>query len=273
MKNIESSRLRILITNKCNISCAYCHNEGQLGRDNFITLDTLRDIMLMLRKSNRVFDSVTISGGEPLLHKELIYIVEMLTEISSNISLVTNGVLLSPKLLLNLKEAGVTYIKVGVDSIQRDDCNGGKGITVAFLQNIELIKELFPNSAINTVFDPNNPHVIKDMLHFVSEHRLRLKVLELIPSNPIDSHLNNWIADIKLLLDGYLDFLYYNKETAKYYCETINNRTQVVLLENFCKYKMCRNLWLKVDSFGKAIPCFSHQCNLDVLHNIHLNCL
>ena len=63
-----NDRLRLILTGKCNINCFYCHNEGQPKSNNFFPADLFARVIELLASKQSHLDSVTFSGGEPLLH-------------------------------------------------------------------------------------------------------------------------------------------------------------------------------------------------------------
>ena len=77
MLQLPKNEYRISITSGCNMKCVYCHNEGnhvinQLSKD---------DIEELIKNSYDLnLEQVRITGGEPLIHKEIFDICEMLSE-------------------------------------------------------------------------------------------------------------------------------------------------------------------------------------------------
>ena len=118
MENLVT-HLRLSVTDRCNIQCFYCRHEGQSCNGADMSLDTIRSIIRdMVSLGIR---HVKITGGEPLLRSD---IVEIVRDIKSypqiiDLSMTTNGLLLE-KLALPLKEAGLTRINIGCDSLYSD---------------------------------------------------------------------------------------------------------------------------------------------------------
>lgn len=103
------------INSKCNISCRGCykkldgHNKP-LGR----ILSDL-DIALSLRKIH----TVSIAGGEPLLHPELRQIIKTLHRRKIKVALITNGLILDDDFLIDLKNSGLDIIMFHIDEGQK----------------------------------------------------------------------------------------------------------------------------------------------------------
>ena len=116
--------LRISVIDQCNFRCTYCMPEAVFGPDYaFLKRDQLLS-RVQIARLVRAFsalgvDKIRITGGEPLLRKEVPSIVEDLSRIDSiaDIALTTNGWLL-PHYAQKLKAAGLHRINVSLDSLE-----------------------------------------------------------------------------------------------------------------------------------------------------------
>ena len=114
--------LRISVTDRCNLRCHYCMPEEEyvwLPRHDILSFEEIVRL-------TRVFVSagvrrVRITGGEPLLRRNLAYLVRQLAAVDGleDLALTTNGVLLA-ELAPALKDAGLHRITVSLDTLQRD---------------------------------------------------------------------------------------------------------------------------------------------------------
>ena len=81
----------ILFTKGCNFSCPFCHNAALVragGEEESITSD---EVISFLKKRQGVLEGVSISGGEPLLHDELIDLIKEVKKIGKFLKLETIG--------------------------------------------------------------------------------------------------------------------------------------------------------------------------------------
>ncbi len=102
-------------TAKCNLSCYGCYRKNEV--DSHKSLDEIRaelDVFKRLRKS----DGISIAGGDPLLHPDIIKIVKMVKDDGQKPIINTNGIALTKELLLDLKKAGVYGFTFHIDSKQ-----------------------------------------------------------------------------------------------------------------------------------------------------------
>jgi len=114
--------LRISITDRCNFRCVYCMPKELFGRDYaFLPREKILRFE-EIAKLARIFsalgvEKVRITGGEPLLRKEVEKLIAMLAEIQNlDITLTTNGAHLAEKAQA-LKQAGLQRITVSLDSL------------------------------------------------------------------------------------------------------------------------------------------------------------
>jgi len=117
--------LRISVTDRCNFRCIYCMPKEVFGRDyHFLEREKLLTFEETARLA-RIFASlgvekVRITGGEPLLRRELEGLIAMLAPIPRlDLTLTTNGSLLAEKAHA-LKEAGLRRVTVSLDSLDDD---------------------------------------------------------------------------------------------------------------------------------------------------------
>jgi cyclic pyranopterin phosphate synthase len=114
--------VRISVTDRCNFRCQYCMPaEGLpwLERSALLTYEEIERIVRLLAAMG-VHD-VRLTGGEPLVRKELWRLVEALSAIEDvhDLSLTTNGYLLA-KQVEDLVRAGLRRVNVSLDSLSRD---------------------------------------------------------------------------------------------------------------------------------------------------------
>jgi cyclic pyranopterin phosphate synthase len=114
--------VRISVTDRCNFRCQYCMPaEGLpwLDRSALLTYEEIERLVRLLAAMG-VHD-VRLTGGEPLVRKELWRLVERLASIEDvhDLSLTTNGYLLT-KQVDDLVRAGLRRVNVSLDSLARD---------------------------------------------------------------------------------------------------------------------------------------------------------
>jgi GTP 3',8-cyclase len=111
--------VRISVTDKCNFRCTYCMPaEGLdwLRRDEILSFEEIARLTRILAEVG--VGEVRLTGGEPLVRRELPALVEMLAAIPEvhDLSLTTNGILLD-RLAAPLVEAGLRRLNVSLDTL------------------------------------------------------------------------------------------------------------------------------------------------------------
>ena len=113
--------LRVSVTDRCNLRCQYCMPEQDyvwLPRESLLTFEEVGAIVDAFTPLG--VDRVRLTGGEPLLRRDLPVLVESLAARRgiADLSLTTNGVLLAPQARV-LHAAGLHRITVSLDTLHR----------------------------------------------------------------------------------------------------------------------------------------------------------
>lgn len=180
--------LRISVIDRCNFRCQYCMPAEIYGPD-FAFLP--KSELLSYEEIERVakifvelgVEKIRLTGGEPLLRKDLPYLVELLSQIDQlkDIGLTTNGVLL-PKYARDLKKAGLKRVNVSLDSL-KDELFGqinGRNVGVGpVLKGIKAAQEAGLGVKINMVVKKGlNDTEIIPMAEYCKENGLQLRYIE-----------------------------------------------------------------------------------------------
>lgn len=101
-------------TAKCNLYCDGCYRKNDNTHKTLSQVQNDLDVFIKLRKC----DAVSIAGGDPLTHPEIISIVKMISDKGLKAVINTNGLALTKELLIDLKKAGVYGFTFHIDSKQ-----------------------------------------------------------------------------------------------------------------------------------------------------------
>ena len=102
-------------TAKCNLSCDGCYRNNE--NDSHKSLELIQEELNVFKKYRKC-DGVSIAGGDPLTHPQIVDIVRMIKKMDLKPIINTNGHLLTKELLSELKKAGVFGFTLHVDSKQ-----------------------------------------------------------------------------------------------------------------------------------------------------------
>ncbi len=98
--------LMISITNKCNLKCDFCFDRA---KDKEILFIEVEELVYLLNEVNGItlIDSITITGGEPLLHKEIIRILKICKKYAKDLVLITNLTLINYKIINEIYDLNI----------------------------------------------------------------------------------------------------------------------------------------------------------------------
>jgi GTP 3',8-cyclase len=113
--------LRISVTDRCNFRCTYCMPKEVFGHDyRFLDRKELLDFEEITRLARAAVSlgvaKLRLTGGEPLIRRDVERLVAMLAELDAEVTLTTNASLL-PRKAQALKDAGLDRITVSLDSM------------------------------------------------------------------------------------------------------------------------------------------------------------
>lgn len=143
------NNLRISVTDRCNIRCGYCMPEEVQfqPRENLLTFEEMTALARVAASLG--VDKIRLTGGEPLVRKDLDRLIRMLVAIEGikDIGLTTNGVLLAEQ-AKNLFDAGLRRLNISLDTLDRRQFHEvtRRDVLDRVLAGIE--------AAIRTGFDP-----------------------------------------------------------------------------------------------------------------------
>ncbi len=175
--------LRLSVTDRCNLRCHYCMPEKDyvwLPRENILSFEELVSLVTIFEELG--VDRIRITGGEPLLRKNLHELIRILADRPNikDLALTTNGLLL-PEQLTDLHREGLNRLTVSLDTLRQKRF---KELTrfdelETVKKGLALSAQLFKNIKIDTVVIRGiNDDEIIDMLDYGSELNAEVRFIE-----------------------------------------------------------------------------------------------
>ncbi len=168
-------------TSKCNLYCQGCYRLNE--KEGHKTLDQIKnelDVFVRLRKS----DGVSIAGGDPLTHPNILEIVKEVKKRNMKPIINTNGLALTKELLLDLKKAGVFGFTFHIDSKQtRPQWKGKTEIELneLRLKYATMLKEAGNIScAFNSTIYEDTVQYIPELLNWAHDNIDKVQVMVFI---------------------------------------------------------------------------------------------
>ncbi len=126
-------------TRQCNLRCKHCYaNATPYRSSDELTLEEKYEVLRQLDEAGVA--AISFSGGEPLISKDFWDIAKKASELGFFVSVATNGTLISEKVAQRLKEIGVRYVEVSIDSADPDKHDEFRGVKGAWQRSINGIK-------------------------------------------------------------------------------------------------------------------------------------
>ena len=170
----SKSRIPYLIvwnfTNSCNLKCKHCYQNAQLeATPDELTLKEKLDFVDTLAEAG--VKVPMLSGGEPLLHPDFFPVLEKLASKKMHASAASNGTMITPEFARKLKDAGLGYIEISLDSISPEKHDEFRGMKGAWEKTVEGIKNCIDAgifTAVCAVFTKNTLDEVDAMVDFAS---------------------------------------------------------------------------------------------------------
>lgn len=195
--------LYIRLLTACNAGCDMCN--FRFSNAPFqVTMEDYLDILNATEKSG--YDWIRFTGGEPLLHHQIIDFVRLATEKGISTSIITNGVILDNKLEA-LAKAGLKQIIVSIDGygVIHDSLRKHPGLFERDIENLKRAKKIGLSTRVNTVVSPLNCKSLLTLQRRLSE--INVDMWELTPIK-LDEQM--WGSGNKELLIQTIKTLYGN---------------------------------------------------------------
>ncbi len=148
--------LRLSVTDRCNLRCQYCMPEEEyqwLPREDLLTFEEIRELAGIF--TGLGVDKVRLTGGEPLLRRDLPALVRMLaaTPGVQDLAMTTNAILLADQAAA-LREAGLHRVTVSLDTLRPDRFRAltRRDSHARVLEGIEAVRRAgFPGLKLDSV--------------------------------------------------------------------------------------------------------------------------
>jgi len=266
-----TTNLRISVTQKCNLTCPYCHREGQASASTEMSVEEI--LRITQTALSLGVSRVKLTGGEPLLRPDIVQIVKGIAKLRGlrDLSMTTNGTLLSP-LAKELHQNGLARVNVNIPTLDSEvyrKLTGGNLMNAMNGVKAAVDSGLYPVKLNMLMLKGVNEKEVPRMIEFARRSEAILQIIELEPVNvapsyyslyhqPLDSievELQKRAVQIKTRGDMQNRRVYFLPEAKVEVIRPIENT-------EFCS----RCTRIRVTSDGKLKPCLMRNDNLvDIL--------
>lgn len=219
----EHPRLRLLLfelTTQCNLKCRHCGGKCP-SRDQYDQID----VDAALRTIDTVADHMPpgsvmfcLTGGEPLLHRDWLTIGRHIASKGFPWGMTTNGTLITPQTITQMKEAGMQTISVSIDGL-KESHEWQRGVSGCFDKAVCGLRLLADSKAFQcvqatTVVNTRNLHELSLLRSYLE--RLGVNSWKIVATEPI----GDAVGQRELFLspaqyEQMLEFIYQNRQTSE----------------------------------------------------------
>ena len=274
--------VRLSVTDRCDLRCIYCMSERMtfLPRQQLLTLEEIARLGRCF--SELGVTKLRITGGEPLVRHNVIWLFERLGELSGirDLTITTNGTQLG-RYARALKDAGVSRVNISLDTLKADRFNkitrGGQiektlvGLDAALAAGFQRIK-------INSVILRNRNHdEVADLVRFAIERGVDISFIEEMPLGVTDDHNRAEVYyssdTVRSDLAVYFDLLPTNESTGgpSRYFRIAGQDIRVGFISphshNFCG--ACNRV--RVTAEGRLLLCLGQEHSADLCRAVRAN--
>ncbi len=178
--------LRISLIERCNLKCTYCMPEEGIPlspRNHLMSYEEIYTIAKTFVKHG--VTKIRLTGGEPLIRKDIHVILKKLSSLGVELSITTNAVLVH-KYIDALKEFGIKSINVSLDTLNREKFSQitRRNEFERVYQNILLlIREGFQVKINSVLIKDFNEDEIIDFIELTKKHLITIRFIEFMPFN------------------------------------------------------------------------------------------
>ncbi|ODN66773.1 GTP 3',8-cyclase MoaA [Methylophaga muralis] len=271
------SYVRISITDRCDFRCVYCMDEEMtfMPRERLLTLE---EIAFLVRAFCELgVEKVRITGGEPLVRRNVDWLIEQIgalkhTTSLKELNLTTNGSQL-PKYAEKLAAAGMDRINISLDSLNADRFREltRTGELTQVLDGIEAAKQAgFKRIKLNAVImKGRNDDEIVDLAQFAIDNELDISYIEEMPLGQVTHSRNESYCssdEVLATLQKHFDLQTSIANTggpSRYY-QVAGTRSKIGFISphshNFCE--SCNRV--RVTTEGRLLLCLGQEHSMDL---------
>ncbi|EAH6317659.1 GTP 3',8-cyclase MoaA [Campylobacter jejuni] len=202
--------LRISVTQRCNFRCLYCMPKIPFDYQPKENLLSFEELFLFVKAAiDEGIEKIRITGGEPLLRKDLSIFIKMISDYKSDIDLAitTNGFLLKD-FAKDLKNAGLKRLNISLDTLDHKKAKtlAQKDVLDSVLSGIDEALNLDLKVKLNTVALKNlNDDELISLLEFAKSKKAQIRFIEFMENTHAYGKLQGLKRDeiIKILSQKY----------------------------------------------------------------------
>jgi molybdenum cofactor biosynthesis protein A len=267
--------LRISLTERCNLRCFYCMpEEGIALREKSVFMSAEETFAIAKEFVSMGVKKIRLTGGEPLIKKNISKILHDLASLNIELAITTNGILVD-QYLNDFKQTGLRAVNVSLDSLDEKNFEriSRRNYFQRIVSNIHLlINEGFQTKINVVVMRGVNDHEIIDFINYTRDLPVQIRFIEFMPFDG-----NNWNWEKKVSFNEIMQQVHteFGYDDVEHLVSKPNDTTKNFRIKNFqgsfgvissvtnpfCD--TCNRIRLTAD--GKIKNCLFSQSETDLL--------
>ncbi len=158
------------LTRKCNLSCPHCYMEAGSAEEDELTTDECLGLLDEIKALGT--EMVILTGGEPLLRRDIYQIARYASELGMWVVMGTNGVMVTDRVAKKMIECGVKGVGISIDSIdpaKHNEFRGGPDAWKHSVRALEVCKANGLEVLVQTTVMAMNQSEIPELLEFARD--------------------------------------------------------------------------------------------------------
>lgn len=267
--------LRISLTERCNLRCFYCMpEEGIALREKSVFMTAEETFAIAKEFVSMGVKKIRLTGGEPLIKKNISKILHDLASLNIELAITTNGILVD-QYLNDFKQTGLRAVNVSLDSLDEKNFEriSRRNYFQRIVNNIHLlVNEGFQTKINVVVMRGVNDHEIIDFINYTHDLPVQIRFIEFMPFDG-----NNWNWEKKVSFNEIMQQVHteFGYDDVEHLSSKPNDTTKNFRIKNFkgsfgvissvtnpfCD--TCNRIRLTAD--GKIKNCLFSQSETDLL--------
>ena len=158
------------ITHRCNLRCSHCYQDDYSSFESRERLEAILGQYCELLEHYDCRGQLNITGGEPLTHPDLYWLLKSARERGIRTGVLTNGTLLGTREAKRLKACGVGYVQISLDGCKKShDKIRGEGSFEQALDGIRALKAQGIFTSVSFTAQRHNLHELKRLARLCSD--------------------------------------------------------------------------------------------------------
>jgi len=158
-------------TQACNLQCAHCYQNARRRLPDELGLEEQLRVLEVLRRNDVAM--LAFSGGEPMMSPTFWPVVERAAEMGFHVSVATNGTLIDEAAAHRLRDVGVTYVEISIDSVDEATHDRFRGSPGYWRRALAGLRAIVPVEGVRVALAATISRVnfdeLEDLIAFAKE--------------------------------------------------------------------------------------------------------